>query len=229
MVKFDEFMEEVQQDMRHAKIEKYWKKYGKQAIVVCSVVLGAAVLNTLYENRQDQLSIMASDKFITAQNALIQGKYNDALVIFEDLSKTAPKTYQVLSLFSKVGTLLKQETKETTQKAIETLKEIEASSNVDKDLKVLAKLIRYGQEIGILEKGSSELEALRLSVDGIIKDNTVWSYLAKELKGLILYKVGAEKEAAEMFISLVQDTKTPEAIRLRSQLMAQVLSSKIAR
>ncbi|CAO5677448.1 MAG: hypothetical protein HEEMFOPI_01119 [Holosporales bacterium] len=228
MNKFDEFMEEVQQDIRQDRIEKYWKKYGKQAVTVCSVILIGAVLNTLYENRQDQLAHMASDKFISAQNALIQGKYNDALVVFEDVSKTAPKTYKTLSLFSMVGALLKQETKDSTEKAIKILKEIETSS-VDKDLKVLALLIRYGQQVGTLEKNSSEFEEMRLKIDHIIKDKSVWGYLAKELKGLILHRVGAEKDAAEMFVSLVQDPKTPDAIRLRSQLMAQVLSAKIVR
>jgi hypothetical protein len=229
MQKIDEFMEEVQQDIRHAKIEKYWKLYGKQAIIGCAVILGISVIYTLYENRQDQLSLLASEKFIAGQNALAQGKFNDAMVIFEDLSKTAPKTYQVLSLFSKVGTLLKQDSKESLLKAIETLKEIENSSSADKGMKTLALLLRYNHEIGMFDKGSADFGNIRIKVDEIISQGGAWSYLARELKGIILYKVGAFSDSAEVFVSLVQDPQTPEAIKTRSQLMAQVLASKITK
>jgi hypothetical protein len=227
MNKFDEFMEEVQQDIRHAKIEYYWKNYGKQFLVGCALLLGASVIYTLNENRQEKLSFEASKKFVTAQNALVEGKFDDALLVFEDLTKNAPKTYQVLSLFSKVGVFFKKGTPDAISAAIESLKQIESSSFVDNDLKQFAKLLRLSHEIGNLDPKNKIFDDIRLDVDKIIKEENCWQPLAKEVKALILYRLGSFVDAAEIFISLAQDPKTPDAIRMRAQLMGQNLASKI--
>ncbi|MDP2193765.1 MAG: hypothetical protein Q8K36_04505, partial [Alphaproteobacteria bacterium] len=60
MQKFDEFMNDIQEDMRREKVEKYWKKYGKQAVAVVSIVLATAVGHTLYTNHQTKLTLKTS-------------------------------------------------------------------------------------------------------------------------------------------------------------------------
>ncbi len=82
-------------------------------------------------------------------------------------------------------------------------------------------------EINNLKGTDKALDAIRLRLDSLIKEKGAWYYLALELKGVILYKIAAYSESAETFLSLAQDKDTPNALKLRAQLMTQVLASKL--
>lgn len=226
MNKFDEFMDEVENDIRQARLEKYWKKYGKQFVAVCLVLLGSSAFYTLYNNRQEKLSLQSSDQFIAAQNAVVQGNYDEALIVLENIIQTAPNTYKMLGLFSKVGVFLKKDNQEDMVKAFDLLKEIENQSGIDQYFKTFARLLRYFHQINLLDMASDDFNKIRLDIDKVAGEDNVWSYMAKEIKGLILNRVGSHKEALEMFVGLIQDPKTPQIIKVRSQLMAQLLSSQ---
>ena len=227
MNKFNEFMEEVQNDMRQARFEKYWKLYGKQFITLCIVLLCFASVYTLYQGRQDKLMFHSSDKFIAAQNAIAQGNYDESLIILDNLSSDATPTYKMLSAFSKVGLHLKKGDKESVKIAISLLKTIESDTKIEKSFRDFAKLLRYSHQLYDLDVLGEEFNAMRLDLDKIIQQETVWSYMAKELKGLIFKRVGSNADAADIFIKLIQDPNTPQIIKLRSQLMGQSISAKI--
>ena len=227
MQKFDEFLNEVQEDMRQAKIEKYWKKYGKQAVFVCTLALGAAVAHTLYKNHQNKLILETSDKFIAAQNFIASNNLKDALTIFNDLSNNGAGFYKTLSLFSQAGTLFKEEKSTATEEGILILKKIENDLSIEKNYRELAEVLRFGHEINNLKGTDKALDAIRLRLETLIKEKGAWYYLALELKGVILYKISAYSESAETFLSLAQDKDTPNALKLRAQLMTQVLASKL--
>ncbi len=228
MQKFDEFMNDVQEDIRQAKIEKYWKKYGKQAIFVCTIILGAAVAHTLYKNHYNKLTLATSDKFIAAQNFIASNNLKDALTILKDLSENGSGFYKTLSQFSQAGTLLKQATKESTAEAVLIFHKIEKDTNVDKMYRELAEILRFGHEINSLNGSDKALDMIRLRLDALIKEKGTWYYLALELKGVILHKIAAYSDAAEVFLSLAQDKDTPNALKLRAQLMTQIIASKLS-
>lgn len=228
MQKFDEFMNDVQEDMRQAKIEKYWKKYGKQTVFACTVILGVAVAHTLYKNHQDKINLKTSDQFIAAQKFIESDNPNDALIILKDLSGNGTGFYKTLSLFSQAGALLKQATKESTAEAIRIFQTIEKDTSVDKMYRELAEILRFGHAINDLNGSNKELDIIRLRLDTLIKEKGTWYYLALELKGVILHKVAAYSDAAEVFLTLAQDKDIPNAIKMRAQLMTQVLASKLS-
>lgn len=221
-MKFDEFMEEVQSDILHAKYEKYWKLYGKYVLGAVSLILGVSVVYTLKMNREEKVNLLSSDKLVSAQNAIAEGRYDEALTFLNDLDKTAYASYKTLSLFSKAGTLLKKGAPRA--EVLEVFKSIEESRDIEENFKTLAKLLRFSHELGDMDVKSPDFEQMRLTVDKLIKEESVWSYLARELKGLILFRVHANNEAGELFVQLIQDPKTPQAIKLRAQLMTQILA-----
>ncbi|CAO5679263.1 MAG: hypothetical protein NEHIOOID_00236 [Holosporales bacterium] len=222
-MKFDEFMEEVQGDILQAKYEKYWKLYGKYVIGAVAIVLGTSVFYTLKTNREEKVNLLSSDKLVMAQNAIAEGKFDEALTFLNDLDQTAYSSYKTLGLFNKAGALLKKGA--PREDVLAAFKAIEEDRNIEDTFKTLAKLLRFSHQLGDIDTKTPEFEQMRLTVDKIVKEDTPWSYLAKELKGLILYRVQANNEAAELFVQLIQDSKTPQAIKLRAQLMAQVLAA----
>jgi hypothetical protein len=229
MNKFDEFMDEVQNDMRHARFEKYWKLYGKQVLIACIVLLFFSSIYTFSQYRKEKSYIHSSEQFIAAQNALTEGRYDEALAVFEGLINEAPDTYKTLSLFSKVGVLLKKESEADTKQAIDLLKIIEDGKFVDNHFRLFAKLLRYSHQINLLDHSADEFNQMRIDIDKISQQDSTWAYMAKELKGLLLTRLGSQTEAVEIFIKLIQDEKTPQVIRLRSQLMAQLLAKKLVK
>ncbi|MDP2193678.1 MAG: hypothetical protein Q8K36_04060, partial [Alphaproteobacteria bacterium] len=168
-----------------------------------------------------------SDQFIAAQNFMAQGNIKDALVILEDLSKNAPGSYRMLSLFSKAGALLQQGSRDSQEQAITLLKEIENTKGVDAIYRDLAEILRYMQEVDILKTSDKALDSIRLRLDQLITDKGPWYPMALELKGATLYKVGAYQQAAEVFVQLVQDKQIPDAMKMRAQLMTQTLAAKL--
>ena len=61
---FDEFVQEVENDIRQEKLRDLWDKYGKIASSVIGGVLTIGVGITLWQNHQTDVSLKLSDTLI---------------------------------------------------------------------------------------------------------------------------------------------------------------------
>lgn len=221
--KFDEFLEEVEGDIRQERLEKIWKQYGKQII---TIVVGALALSSGYmvwQNHQHKQSQLLSEKFVGAQNLIVQGKTSEALGVMQDLSKASHKQYAVLAKFYEAYLVGQKDYKA----AEEVYKAINNDRAVEKPLRDLALIFSISLALDHLtpETQGPILEEALKNLEPLAQSDQPWRYLASELIGVAAFKKNDISKATEVFLKLAQDPEVPEAMRGRVQLMTQTLAS----
>jgi hypothetical protein len=220
--KFDEFLEEVEQDIRQERFKQLWEKYGKQASSALTAVLVVLAGYSLWSNYQNREFERQSDYYVKAQSYLEQGETSKALAILKDMT-SGNKTYATFARFSEASIYSTPGEKQDLAKAVELYTEIAKDSKLDGIWRDTAQLqaisLSYGQNPKSEDKLIAELDVLS-------QEGRPLRALALEQKGVILYLSGKKKEAAEAFVAALQTPDAPEGVKLRAQTMAQQISSE---
>jgi hypothetical protein len=223
---FDEFLEEVEKDIRQDKFEKLWKQYGRMVITVVTAVLIAVAAYMLWQNHQEKRRRQLSEMFVQAYSYLDQGKNREALGLLDEISKSSHKYYVVMSRFAKAAHLTSLGKADDKKSATEIYEGIVKDSNVEEYLRDFAELRAimlkidgdHGKNKEALKKCLNDAERL------VNSKNKVWRLLAMEAKAVILDMLNDPK-AADIFIAIAQDQDAPKGLRQRAQMMSQALSA----
>jgi hypothetical protein len=225
--KFDEFLEEVEQDIRHEKFEKYWQKYGKTATYVIAGVLLTTGMYSLWQNNHQAKIVAASETLISAQDNISQNKFDEGFSLLRHLSKDAPGIYQTLGRFSLATELSKDGANKNVNEAIKLYQDLAADKNVDGNLRDLAHIFKIALEIESFGSNTSKMNDLRLEIDPLTKEENPLHLLAMELKAILLLKASAKTEAAELFVKIAQDQNCPDSLKTRAQLMTTTIAATL--
>ncbi|MCX7337736.1 MAG: tetratricopeptide repeat protein [Alphaproteobacteria bacterium] len=226
--KFDEFLEEIEGDIRQEKLQKLWKDYGKIVIGVAIAVLAFANGYMIWQNHKVKQNELISEHFVGAQQLLEDGKLNEAVGVMDALSKRSHKGYAFLAQFVSAAALAKDGTAENIAKAKETYRLIANDKSIDRIFCDLASIFWVNLEsdtIKSTQKG--ELKQCLDILEPLLHKDNPWRCLAMETKSLLLYKNGQISEAVDLFTALAQDPKASEQMRERARLMSQSLAGQV--
>lgn len=228
--KFDEFLEEVENDIRQERLQKLWQQYGKIIIGVFVGVLAIVGLYMMWQNHQGKQREELAEKFIGAQELVAQGKMTEAMGVMQVIAESSHKNYAVLAKFSKASLLLEDGKEKDAKAAVEIYKSVANDSTVEKNLQDFSKVLWVNAEMDAFASTATEADMKRLieMLDPLTIKENPWHFLAIEFKGLLLYRLNDNSAAVENFMALAQDAKTPEHMRLRVQLMLQTLGSELS-
>ena len=218
--KFDEFLEEVQKDIRQEKILQLWKRYGKQAITGISAILVLIVGYNVWGHYEQNQRIQIAEKMIAAQGYIAQGDVDKANTLLLNLSETR-SVYRPLALFQQAG-LLVQQGGDKTAEAIAIYTKLASNGKVDPFWRDLATLLSIMVSIDL---PNVNVDGVLAQLEPLTGDDKPWRYFAKEMKGLLLYRKGEIVKSTEVFARLVQDNQTPSGISMRARLMVQIVST----
>ncbi|MBX9806138.1 MAG: tetratricopeptide repeat protein [Alphaproteobacteria bacterium] len=223
--KFDEFLEEVQKDIRQEKFLALWKQYGRIILSGLSGIIVLIVAYNLWCHYDKTKRLEMADKLISAQELIAHGDTEKALVILNNMSTISNKTYQPLAVFQKAGLLLKQGDKAKTAEAIGIYKQLAKNTSIDPLWRDLATFLAV---MGAMDDQAIKPDELIGQLEELTKDTNPWRYFAREMKGVLLHRKGDSSKAAEIFAKLVQDNQTPAGISMRSRLMVQIVSTNMS-
>ncbi|MDR0632911.1 MAG: tetratricopeptide repeat protein [Holosporales bacterium] len=229
-VVFDEFLNDIENDMRIEKYELLWKKYGKLlSFVAFAVIAAITIFNLRLRYNANQREEFAS-QFMRAQTLVQQGKLDEAVPMMSFLSSKKCGKYTVLAKMSHAGLL----TKINFSENIETIKGIYKNVLSDRntpayyrDLATVYYVNASLQEIGEKEiDDDTKAELLKL-LSKCKKANGGFFLLAKEFEGVIHYKTGNFKKARKAFDTISRNEKTAEDMMARANIMIQAIQNKI--
>jgi len=221
--KFDEFLEEVENDIRKEKLLQLWKQYGKQVmggIVVIAILVSGYNLWSYYEKNK---RIQMAEKLTTAQDLIGKGEVDKAQTILNSLAADSHTIYQPLALFQKAGLLVQLGQK--PEEALQIYQQLSTNTKIDSLWRSLATLL--GVMVSI-DQPKMKVDDLLNQLVPLTTDQNPWRYLANEIKGVLLHRKGEHAQAAQLFAKLVQDNQTPPGISMRSRLMVQIVSADVA-
>lgn len=231
---FNEFLQDIENDIRMEKYNRLWQKYRVWIIGAGVGIFGSLAVYTMWQHHENGRYNKTSMHFIQAQNLEHQGRLADAAAIFSAIAHDAPKSYRSLAAFAQAGLLGRIGGAENKEKQIALYKDLCDKDSLPPYMRQLAgvywvdaSLAQAGQ---VLEKDKAQewLKMLKKVQKKSDPEDGGLGLYATELRGVIYFRLGKTKKAQKMFRSLGQQSKTPAAMRLRTDIMLQAIQDKLA-
>lgn len=220
--KFDEFLEEVENDIRQERFEKLWKTYGKHLTTGITAILVVLAAHTLWSNHKTREHAKNSEYFTMAHQLIAEGKSDQALSVLKTIS--ADKTYHPLAQFTQAAIL--SDTPDNPENINQAISLYETLAG-DTSIELLWRHVAILQSVRLKFTQDSDKGADLLSVlDPLTTDGAPLQALALEQKAYMLYKMGKTTQAADLYASIIQLKDAPEGITMRAQIMSEKINSR---
>jgi hypothetical protein len=206
---------EVEEEVRHERLEKIWKEYGDYIVAAAALLILAAAgfrLWTYYESRE---RARASDQYLAAEQLMESGQTRAAAQVFARLGQNAPGGYAKLSELQGANAL---SVSGNTPEALSIYRKL--ASDSDAMISAIARI----RAAWILVEGAPKPEVESL-IGPLAGDASPWKQVAREILAYADYHAGAIKQAQAEFEELAKDAKSPNGVRGRSRAMATFLAA----
>tara|TARA_B100001939_G_scaffold258996_1_gene225918 strand:- start:1416 stop:2060 length:645 start_codon:yes stop_codon:yes gene_type:complete len=211
----EEFIREVDEDLRHQQLVSLWKKYGVYIIgTAVGVILFVAVFQgygKYMESRYAEQALAYGEMLKTLE----QGETAKALEQLNALETSAVEGYQILAAFKKADILLKEGDK---MAAVSALDALAASGDVDQVYRDLARFQAATMLIDTATYGD-----IKARLDPLTREGNTWQFLALEMLAMSALRNGDSAEAREVLTSLVENLETPATIKLRAEQLLNII------
>lgn len=224
---FDEFLEDVEKDMKRERYQEIWARHGKLISTVTTAVLGGILVFAFWQRYDKEQREELSTQFLHAQALQSEGKTDDALEIMRMLAAKSQKGYAVIAQLSQAALLADQNFAKNADE-IQVLYKGVLESSAPVYYKALA-AVQY-VNAGLQKLGTGELDAATqaewLDLLRRFKGEQGMGLAASEVEAFVLFKAGALDEARKVLNELSKNPKAPQAMQLRVGMMIQAIQDK---
>jgi hypothetical protein len=212
----DEFIREVDEDLRQERSVKLWQKFMPY---ILSISLGIILFTTSYvvwDNYSKKAKQKLGDDFTAAVELAKEEDLDAALIALDRIVDKGSDGYVTMAKMKKASLLIERGKLEDGLKIYTDL-EKNAFDQSFKDIATILYVLNSldTQEPDYLLEKISPLEV-----------SNIWKSSAFELKAFILLKKKDTKAAIEKFQEIVDLKKTPSALSTRSKNMIDFLKEK---
>lgn len=214
MANSDEFISQVDEEMRHERLSALWKKW--QFVVyagIAIVILGVGGREAWMWYTSTNAS-KASDAFTAAVQSMQKGELDAAQTKLDALIKTAPAGYKSLALQSKAEILLRKGDTVGAQKALEEA----AKTGSDLDLQSAAAI-----KAAYLVTEKESFDQLSGRLKPVIDRKGPLAAVAQEVLAAKALDEGKFGEARAKYRSLELMLDAPQPVKERAQLALTLL------
>ncbi len=213
----DLLIKEVDEDLRHERLETLWKTYGN-LIIGASVALVVGVAGfqgwKAWDARERQHS---SAQFSEATRLIEQGKRDQATTLLAKLVAEGTSGYRVLSELKLAD--LKQEAGDLASAA--ALYERIVAGGADTTYRDVARL-----KAAYLKLDTADPAAVEKLVEPLIVESSAWRHSAREITALAAAKRGDQAKAADLYRKIADDSAAPQGLRTRAAEMLAAIGGK---
>lgn len=216
-VRMDNFLQEIEQDIRQEKIWQFWKKYQTHLTWGAAVVLILTAMWNMWTWHTHRQNTQWAESFMRAQLLLDQGKADEALRYLTALEHTG-SSYAILSSFVKAHFYGQSGDHNNAANAVKAYECIAQYKHVSHELRELAQLCSIMAQ---MDMPKPDLESLLKKVDQLMSEKAYWPLLAQEVKGALLLMTERHAEAREVFVRIAQNADAPPSMRSRAQVLSR--------
>ncbi|MCF6216670.1 MAG: tetratricopeptide repeat protein [Emcibacter sp.] len=211
----EEFIREVDEDLRHKQLTNMWKKFGPYVITFLVGIVLFVAGNVTLKNYNESKYAKIADQYSKAQQQVEANQIDDALKILQGLADTDVDGYQILVAFKEAEIELDRGNKD---KAVTALNSLANSSGVDKVYRDLASLKAAMIVLDVASYDDIKARLAPLTIEG-----NSWKYMAKELLAMAALANGKGEEAKRLLIELEQDLEAPQHVKSRAKDFQSVI------
>jgi len=214
-----DLIDEVQEELRAERAQRFWKRFGSAIAGVALVVLAGVGGWQFWQQRQASEASAAAQVFLAASRATEAEGADLAAGAerFAGLAAQGPAGYRTLASFRAAA--LQAETGRREEARV-TWNRIASDTAVDALYRDLASLMwaLHGLE-------TEAPEALEARLRPLAASGGAWRASAQELLGLLALRRNDAAEARRLFEALANDVTAPPALRDRADRVATGLRS----
>ncbi|MQA64369.1 MAG: tetratricopeptide repeat protein [Alphaproteobacteria bacterium] len=204
----DQFIEEVDADLKRERQLALWHRYGRYAVAAALLAIIVAAAFVGWRNYQENRRAEAGQAYAIAVDAAGEGKIDEALESFRRLGTDAPEGYSELARLQHAAQLARQGNEAA---AAEVYDSMAKDSEVAEPFRNLA-LLLYG--LSVVDRADPAVLADRIK--SLAAATSPWRYSAQELTALLARRQGDDKSARDIFKRLADDPATPPSVRARA-------------
>lgn len=211
----DEFIREVDEELRRDQVAQFWKKHSNWIIgAVACLVLGVAGYNFWTHQRTQAIQADAA-QYMTGEIFLQAGQRAEGESRLEALAMQKPKGYGMLARFR----LAASHGQKDPEAGAREYDELAANTEIESVWRDLARL-----RATALRLGGKDAEAAATTLETLAGAGGEWRHSAREL--LFAYAVSKNDytAAGKQLERLVTDPETPPGIRQNLSYYATIVS-----
>jgi hypothetical protein len=205
----DNFLREIDEEVRRDKAADLWKKYGNLVIVLLALLVVAVGGWRFWQYRQEQAAHAVSARLEESLKASRENRGEDAEKTLTDLAKEGSDGYRLVARFRLAAEAARREPADGAR-AFDALANDATVEQVFRDLARIRS--------NLLKVDSVPYAEIRAAVEPLAAPAGTWRHTAREILGLSALKGGNVDEAGRWFDQIVVDPQAPQGLRQRADL-----------
>lgn len=214
----DPLFQEIDEDLRHERMVKLWKRYGNAVIGVTLAIVVAVAGHQGWKSHNLSKRQDASSRYAEAARIAAQKNAAEAEKSFAALAQNAPAGYAMLARFREAALAVQQG---DGPRAAKLYRQLAADGGLEAPFRDLALM-----QAALIDADRAEPKALRQEIARLTVDANPWRHLARELAALLSLKAGERDGAREEFRRLAEDATAPATLKTRAAEMTAALGKK---
>lgn len=210
---------EIDEELRHDRFDKLWRKYGRYLIgAAVAVVLAVAAVKGWQQYRTSE-RLADGARFAAAKANLRDGKTADAEALMAALARDSGTSYGTLARFHEAA--LKADAGDAAT-AVRIYDALAADSGIGDPLRELAVIL---SALHALDAPAADVAVLPGRLQPLIRAGGPWRHSALEILALLAQEAGDTDKAREHYRRIADDPEAPQNIRGRAAQMLAILGT----
>lgn len=215
----DNFIQELEEDLRRDRYLALWQKYGRYAAAVALAIVIAAAGVVAWRHYRNSERLKDSMAYSAALSFADQGgaAWEGALYAMRDIAQSGSTAYATLARLQEASLLNKNGRADEAAAIYDSMSNDKAVEPMFRDLAALLHVMV------MLDKGDPQQLAARLAP--LTASSNPWRYSALELQALLAQRMGDAAKARDIYANLADDPTAPRQLRGRAAEMLAMLGS----
>ena len=217
----DEFIKEVEEDLKRDRQLELWRKYGKYAVslALLAIITASAVVG--WRNYQQSQRFELGLKYAAALDLAGADNTGAALNAFGKLAAEAGAGYAALARLQEAALLAKAGDGAGAEAVYERLIADSGANRIFRDLALILLALSIAD--------NADPRALTDRLAPLTAEDNPWRHSALEVTALLHLRARDEARAREIFTTLADDTTAPRNMRARASEMLASLGKRPGR
>lgn len=213
----DSFFREVNEEIRQARVQQFWKRFGRLVIAGAVLVVVAAVGFVIYESIVEGRQEASGDRYLQAAALEAAGQSPQAVEGFEALARDGYGVYPDLAQLRLGGI---RQANNDLPGALQAFDAVANDADAPQPLRDAA-AVRAAYIL--VDTGSRADVSAR--VERLSGDAQAMRFPAREALALAAWKEGDRDGARTLFQQIADDPQVPNGLGDRAQLMLDVIAA----
>ncbi len=207
----DEFIQEVEEDLKRERQLELWRKYGKYAVslALVAVIIASAVVG--WRSYQQNQRYEQGLKYASALDLAGADKTGAAMTAFAALAAEAGAGYAELARLQEAALLAKAGDGAGAAAVYERLIDDGGANPIFRELALIL--------LALTIADNADPQALTSRLAPLTAKDNPWRHSALEVTALLHLRARDEARAREIFTTLADDTTAPRNMRARASEM----------